>query len=156
MMIDNKSLCEKALALQTGIFTDFSSSIQKFPTCIVKILSTDNEKYFWFVLPRPFLDTGGIEQKFFAQLDLFNKCHNFYLKLSGIASIENGFDDFPVRPPQVPESSEDYMIVKFQFGDAVLTKRSEKKTSLLRRWLWFVINTITAIKANQPLYIHHV
>ena len=154
IIIDNKLLCEKAVALQTGIFTDFSNSIQKFPTCIVKILSTDNEGYFWFVLPRPFIDIGGIKNKFFAQLDLFNKNHNFYLKLNGIASIENGFKEFPGKPSQLSTTGEDYMIIKFQLCDAVLTKRSEKKTSFLRRCLWFVINSLTAIKANQPLYLH--
>jgi hypothetical protein len=73
--------------LGTAIFSNDSRNILKFPTCLIKVLEADTKGNVWFIIRKPFDDISDFDQNCPAGLQFYNKKINYYITLSGIATI---------------------------------------------------------------------
>ena len=89
-----KFLREKIEALQTALFINESSTLQKVSTHVIKVESVDQAGNIWFVVPFQglFLDA---ETVFAAKMDFFKKGSDFFVKVKGIASVIASEEEFP-------------------------------------------------------------
>jgi hypothetical protein len=73
--------------LNTAIFYNFSNSLLKFPTCIIKVTGFDKYGNLWFAVKKPYQDITGLDKEFPAQLNFYNKMHRFYVTVNGKATL---------------------------------------------------------------------
>ena len=73
--------------LGTAIFSDFSTSILKFPTCVITISNIDKSGNIWFHIKKPYEDISGFDKEFSAQLQFYNKNYNYHITAHGNATI---------------------------------------------------------------------
>lgn len=78
--------------LQTAIFTDFSDAVLKFPTNVISIENVDNLGNIFFRVRKPYRDTSGMSQRFFARLQFYNRKFDYYITVEGWAVIVPGED----------------------------------------------------------------
>jgi general stress protein 26 len=84
---------EKVRDLENALFFSTSDSVLKMPTCVVKVLQTDEFGQLWFVVPKPTQFIHTFDKTFPAKLDFFRKGCDFYLKILGKAFIVNDPED---------------------------------------------------------------
>jgi hypothetical protein len=73
--------------LQTAIFYNFSKSLIRFPTCLIKITGADGSGNIWFAVKKPYADITDFDKEFPAQLQFYNKRYAFYITVHGRAII---------------------------------------------------------------------
>jgi hypothetical protein len=73
--------------LNTAIFYNFSKSLLKFPTCVIKVTGSDENGNLWFAVKKPYEDITGLDKEFPAQLKFYNKRHRFYVTVYGKATL---------------------------------------------------------------------
>jgi hypothetical protein len=73
--------------LNTAIFYNFSKSLLKFPTCVIKVTGFDEDGNLWFALKKPYEDITEFDNEFPAQLKFYNKMHRFYVTVYGTATL---------------------------------------------------------------------
>jgi general stress protein 26 len=80
-------LSEKIKELENALFMSESNALISLPTHIVRITEVDGEGNIWFIIPRPTQVIESFSKEMPAKLDFFKKGKNFFLKISGVASI---------------------------------------------------------------------
>jgi hypothetical protein len=80
-------LREKIMELENALFMSESNALVSLPTHIVRISEVDEEGNIWFIIPRPTQVVECFSKEMPAKLDFFKKGKEFFLKVSGIASI---------------------------------------------------------------------
>jgi hypothetical protein len=78
---------EKIRDLEYALFFSMSDAVLKTPTCVVKVLQTDQIGQLWFVIQQPSQFIHAIDKTFPVKLDFFRKGRNYYLKIQGIAYL---------------------------------------------------------------------
>lgn len=73
--------------LNTAIFYNFSKSLLKFPTCIIKVTGFDENGHIWFAIKKPYEDITDFDNEFPAQLKFYNKMYRFYITVYGKATL---------------------------------------------------------------------
>jgi hypothetical protein len=66
-----------------------SDSLLKIPSCLVKVLETDELGQLWFTVPKPSQFIHAFDRSFPVKLDFFRKGSEYYLKIFGMAFLVN-------------------------------------------------------------------
>jgi len=77
----------KVKDLQNALFFSLNDTLLKIPTCVIRVLGTDQLGRVWFFIPKPKQSIYAFEKVFPAKLDFFKKDREYYLKLYGTAYI---------------------------------------------------------------------
>jgi general stress protein 26 len=80
-------LRDKIKELENALFMSESNALVSLPTHIVRISEVDDEGNIWFIIPRPTQVIECFSKEMTAKLDFFKKGKEFFLKISGVASI---------------------------------------------------------------------
>jgi hypothetical protein len=80
---------EKIKDLENALFFSMSDAILKIPTCVVKILETDDLGQLWFQISKPAQSIHAFDRIFPVELDFFRKGRDYYLKIFGKAFLVN-------------------------------------------------------------------
>jgi general stress protein 26 len=80
-------LSEKIKELENALFMSESNALISLPTHIVRITEVDREGNIWFIIPRPTQVIESFSKEMPAKLDFFKKGKDFFLKISGVATI---------------------------------------------------------------------
>ena len=75
------------MELENALFMSESNALFSLPTHIVRISEVDEEGNIWFIIPKPTQVIESFSKEMPAKLDFFKKGKEFFLKISGIASI---------------------------------------------------------------------
>jgi general stress protein 26 len=82
-----KFLREKVMELENALFMSESNSLVSLPTHIVRVSEVDEEGNIWFIIPKPTQIVESFSKEMSAKLDFFKKGIEFFLKISGTATI---------------------------------------------------------------------
>ena len=80
-------LRDKIMELENALFMSESNALVGLPTHIVRISEVDEDGNIWFIIPRPTQIVDSFSKEMPAKLDFFKKGKEFFLKISGVASI---------------------------------------------------------------------
>lgn len=80
-------IVEKITHLKSAIFLDFSESIVKFPTSIVRLISANEAGELFFSIPRPYADLSGMDRVFPVALHFYKKECDYYVNVEGIGRL---------------------------------------------------------------------
>jgi general stress protein 26 len=80
---------EKVRDLENALFFSMSDAVLKIPSCVVRILETDELGQLWFVIPRPSQFIHSFDKTFPVKMDFFRKGRDYYLKIFGKAFLVN-------------------------------------------------------------------
>jgi len=80
-------ISEKVRELGNALFMSQSNSLVSLPTHIVQITEVDEEGHIWFIIPRPTQVVESFSRAMSAKLDFFKKGKEFFVKVSGLATI---------------------------------------------------------------------
>jgi general stress protein 26 len=80
-------LSEKVRELENALFMSESKTLVNLPTHIVRITEVDDEGNIWFIIPKPKQVIESFSKEMPAKLDFFKKGKEFFLKISGVATI---------------------------------------------------------------------
>ena len=80
-------LSDKIKELENALFMSESNSLVNLPTHIVRTSEVDEEGNVWFIIPRPTQIVESFSKEIPAKLDFFKKGKEFFLKVSGVATI---------------------------------------------------------------------
>ena len=75
------------MELENAFFMSESNALVSLPTHIVRISEVDEEGNIWFIIPKPTQVMESFSKEMPAKLDFFKKGKEFFLKISGVASI---------------------------------------------------------------------
>ena len=78
---------EKIAELRTAVMYSMCSSLVKLPNDIVTFVSFDDEGHLWFLSHMPVQSLNECEQIFPARLHFFRKGYDYYVEISGKATI---------------------------------------------------------------------
>ena len=78
---------EKIKELENALFMSESRTLVNLPTHIVSNTEVDEEGNIWFIIPRPTQVIESFSNDMPARLDFFKKGKEFFLKVSGVATI---------------------------------------------------------------------
>src|ERR1700720_559397 len=80
-------LREKIQELENALFMSESNALVSLPTHIVRNTEVDAEGNIWFIIPRPTQVIESFSTEMPARLDFFKKGKDFFVKVSGVATI---------------------------------------------------------------------
>jgi general stress protein 26 len=80
-------LTQKIKELENALFMSESNALVNLPTHIARITEVDGEGNIWFIIPRPTQVVESFSTEMPAKLDFFKKGKDFFLKISGVATI---------------------------------------------------------------------
>jgi len=80
-------LSQKIKELENALFMSESNALVSLPTHIVNVSEVDEEGNVWFIIPKPTQVVESFSKEMPAKLDFFKKGKDFFLKISGVASI---------------------------------------------------------------------
>jgi hypothetical protein len=75
--------------LRTAVMYSMSNSISRLPNDIVTAIKVDEEGYLWFICRGPHPAVKEYDQSFPARLSFFRKGYDFFVEISGKATIVN-------------------------------------------------------------------
>ncbi len=82
-------ISEKIAVLRTAVMYSMSNSLIKLPNDIVSLVKIDPEGQLWFLAHFPSQSLNECERVFPARLHFFRKGYDFYVEVSGRATIED-------------------------------------------------------------------
>ncbi|HEV3222855.1 MAG TPA: hypothetical protein VGZ90_08260 [Puia sp.] len=85
--IPSAFLSEKIKELENALFMSESNALVNLPTHIARITEVDGEGNIWFIIPRPTQIVESFSREMPARLDFFKKGKDFFLKITGVATI---------------------------------------------------------------------
>src|SRR6202521_381646 len=80
-------LREKIKELENALFMSESNALVSLPTHIVRVSEVDEEGNIWFIIPKPTQVIESFSKEMPAKLDFFKKGKDFFVKVSGVATI---------------------------------------------------------------------
>jgi hypothetical protein len=80
---------EKMSLLRTAVMYSQSNSLIRLPNDIVNLVKIDEDGYLWFLAHFPSQSLNECERIFPARLHFFRKGYDFFVEVSGRASIED-------------------------------------------------------------------
>lgn len=79
----------KVSQLRTAVMYSMSNSIARLPNDIITAIKVDEDGYLWFLCRGPHAAVKEYEQSFPARLSFFRKGYDFFVEVSGKATIVN-------------------------------------------------------------------
>src|SRR5580698_5606091 len=86
-------LQQKINELQTALFFNRSTSIFRIPSSVIHVIAVDEAGQIWFCLPSLQQTASELDEHFFCDLQFFRKEKEFYVRISGIASMVKDPED---------------------------------------------------------------
>ena len=80
---------DKVRDLENALFFSKSDAVLKIPSCVVKVLETDELGHIWFMIPKPSQFIHSFDKVFPVELDFFRKGRDYFLKVFGQAHLVN-------------------------------------------------------------------
>ena len=154
-------LQEKINELQTALFYNFSSSVFKVPTTVVRALTTDDCGQIWFCMPVHGSFINEFDEQFPSLLQFFKKGKKFHVRINGRAFIVND----PEEINNISWASNEIKIealtgklmllkVKIQYADYFEQKEEQTKTewnTVLKNIYTFLFET----SQSKFAFLHH-
>ena len=81
---------EKVNQLRTAVMYSMSESTNRLPNDIVTAIKVDDEGQLWFICRGPHPAVKEYEQSFPARLSFFRKGYDYFIEVSGKATVING------------------------------------------------------------------
>jgi hypothetical protein len=78
----------KMKTLNTAIFSNYSPTVIKFPSCLVSAVEFNAQGDIQFAIQRPHEDMTGFDQAFSGHLHFFNSAFDYYVEADGRATID--------------------------------------------------------------------
>lgn len=75
------------MELENALFMSESNALVSLPTHIVRVTEVDEAGNIWFIIPKPTQVVESFSKEMSARLDFFKKGKEFFLKISGVATI---------------------------------------------------------------------
>lgn len=120
---------EKIKDLENALFFSMSDAVLKIPTCVVKILETDDIGQLWFQISKPAQSIHAFDRVFPVELDFFRKGRDYYLKVFGKAFLVN--DPEELNAAECLDESikqkvrnNDALLVRVQISQAEYTEKA--------------------------------
>ncbi|MEP6648068.1 MAG: hypothetical protein ABJC12_13345 [Saprospiraceae bacterium] len=86
-------ICEKISLLRTAVMYSMSNSLVRMPNDIVKLVKVDEDGQLWFLAHFPVYSLQQCEKIFPVRLHFFRKGFDFFVEISGKATIESNIGD---------------------------------------------------------------
>ena len=99
--LSTEFLTKKIKELENALFMSESNALVSLPTHIVNVSEVDEEGNIWFIIPKPTQVVESFSKEMPAKLDFFKKGKDFFLKVSGVASIAWSIKD--MKCPKLAE-----------------------------------------------------
>lgn len=141
---------EKVRDLENALFFSLSDAVLKIPSCVIKVLQTDDLGQLWFVIPKPAQLIHAFDKTFPVKLDFFRKGRDFYLKILGKAFLVNDPEEINSAEclseniKQQAQHSET-VLIKVQMSHAEYIEKTAAKPSTL----------LSQVKTKFYNWFHH-
>lgn len=84
-----KFIKEKIHQLRTAVMYSMSNNISRLPNDVVTAIKVDDQGQLWFICRGPHPSVKEYEQSFPARLSFFRKGYDFFVEVSGKATVVN-------------------------------------------------------------------
>jgi general stress protein 26 len=126
-------LREKVMELENALFMSESNALVNLPTHIIRSSAVDEDGNIWFLIPRPTQVIESFSTEMPAKLDYFKKGKEFFLKISGVATIvwskeEMKKNNFPAQLSFSPDK-DNVVAVKVKVDLSEYMEKAPKPTS---------------------------
>jgi general stress protein 26 len=141
---------EKVRDLENALFFSLSDAVLKIPSCVIKVLQTDDLGQLWFVIPKPSQLIQAFDKTFPVKLDFFRKGRDFYLKILGKAFLVNDPEeinsaDYLSENIKQQAQHNETVLIKVQMSHAEYIEKTTVKTSTL----------LNQVKTKFYKWFHH-
>jgi hypothetical protein len=138
-------------ALGTAIFVNYSRNILRFPTCVINVSGVDKEGDIWFLITKPYDHICDFDKKFPAELQFYNKHYNYYITVTGVATITSSeWNERTYLSPLISECGDRQTAVSFRI---VTRKYHYSKKISKTRFTERISNFITNFLLTNPIHI---
>src|SRR5579859_6857771 len=90
-------MARKMKALDTAIFSNYSPSIFKFPSCLISKLKFSVRGDVLFFIKRAYEDMDGFDLSFPGHMHFFNSAFDYYIEADGQAIVDIRGDKVYIR-----------------------------------------------------------
>jgi len=125
---------EKLKNLENALFFSMSDAVLKIPTCVIKLLETDEMGQLWFMIPKPSQHIHAFDMTFPVKLDFFRKSQDYYVKILGKAFLVNDPEEInsveclqELTKQRVRENKA--VLIRVQISHAEYVEKAPVKTS---------------------------
>lgn len=116
----------KIATLRTAVMYSMSNSLVKLPNDIVTSLKVDEDGQLWFLSHLPSQPLSECEQVFPVRLHFFRKGYDFFVEVSGKATImNNSFSDNSFNSSDV--NNKKYVLIKMTMSNIEYTEPHTNK-----------------------------
>ena len=126
-------LSKKIKELENALFMSESNALVSLPTHIINVSEVDEDGNIWFIIPKPTQVIESFSKEMPAKLDFFKKGKEFFVKVSGLASIAWSIEDMkcPKLAKQFSGSFEkdNVVAVKVKVEYSEYTEKTPKPSS---------------------------
>jgi hypothetical protein len=122
---------DKVYQLRSAIMYSMSNELVKMPNNIITAIRVDDEGHLWFLAKRPAQHLSECEQCFPARLHFYRKGVNFFLEVSGKATIvTNNFSE-----DSTDTTYDKPVLIKMTMVNIEYAEALEKKKGRFEIWL---------------------
>lgn len=147
---------EKISQLRTAVMYSMSNSLEKLPNDIVTALKVDEEGELWFLCRSPLLKE--FELSFPARLCFYRKGYDFFVEVSGKASIVHDYlsAEYDAKEKDADPGNQKFLLVKMKMTNISYTEPHARKpknkleTFLENGYKWFLR---TAALKHEPVSV---
>lgn len=132
-------ISEKITDLRTAVMYSMSNSLVKLPNDIVTSVKVDEEGQLWFLSHHPYQSLKECEQVFPARLHFFRKGRNYFVEVSGKATIVRKIIGAKERNSDKENKGE--VLIKMTMSNIEYVEPSNNKSK--PKWQELVENTYT-------------
>jgi hypothetical protein len=125
---------EKIYQLRSAIMYSMSKGLVKIPNNIVTAIRVDDEGHLWFLAKRPAQYLSECEQCFPARLHFYRKGVNFFLEISGKATIVTN-NSFNSNEDTTDTTYAKPVLIKMTMVNIEYAEAGEKKKGRFEIWL---------------------
>lgn len=120
---------EKIYQVRSAIMYSMSNEVVKMPNNIVTAIRVDEEGHLWFLSKRPLHFVSQCEQSFPARLKFYRKGINFFLEISGKATIMGNNNEADVMATSDKTIREKPVLIKMTMNNIEYVEPEERKKS---------------------------
>lgn len=126
---------EKIYELRSAIMYSMSDDLIKLPNNIISAIRVDNEGQLWFLSKKPIQFLSECEQNFPARLKFFRKGLNYFLEVSGKATIIGHDCDLEGAESNEEKTANGPVLVKMTMNHIVYTEPTQKTKTKMELFL---------------------
>jgi len=131
-MVTDKNLSflsDKMRELGNALFYNFSTSVLKFPVCIINFLKIDEVGQIWFSVKKPAQCLTVFDQEFPGQLHFYKKGVDYHLKVHGkVVMVTDPEELFNLDEDLKASSNEGNVLLKLKIMKAEYFDNQEKES----------------------------